>query len=405
MKRYPYFFISLVLALSACQVTNATPTVPPSLQPSTKPTFTLAKTGITPTPIIVEPTPTVTTSPTTASSSTPTSIPTPTATLPPMGLPFIHEQPGDLYTTVFSIPVGGDSIIHYRGGDNPDMEITGPDAIAVLPDDTFMIADLIANRLLHYDQAGNLLNKIELYDLGIVNVADLRVSGDKLFLLEISLDFSPPRYRVNQLSLDGNLITSDDIPAGFHIEDGLTGITIDCEGQIVLEMGGGSDMYRLEDIQSSSDTMNVPNGYYCNNILYRVVNSGFQKPPLITAGNVLYETRLTTGLGGLTLVKVFIDGSSYISRDDVVNDQVIKVDQTIHYFGSDRISQGVARVPLSEMYYPIMRDIAVNDRGEVFFLLPRRDSLDVVRLNFYQSLEPLPPSTVVPQITISTSQP
>jgi hypothetical protein len=321
-----------------------------------------------------------------------------------MYLPVIHEQPGELYTTVFSIPVGGNSIIRYRGADNPDMEITGPNAIAVLPDDTFMIADLIANHLLHYDKTGSLLDTIELYDLGIANIADLRVSGDKLFLLEVSLDFSPPRYRVNQLSRDGKLIASYDISESFGIDQGLTGIAIDCDGSVLVELEGGFYLYRLQDIQNNA-AIATPSGYYCNNEFYRIVSSGSPYRRAMTAGDVRYETQLTTDFGGLTLLNVFQDGSFYVFREDVVDDPIVKVDLTLHYIGADMISQGVARVPISEAYYYIMRNIVVTAKGEVFMLLPKRDSLDVVRLNFYRGLEPLPPSTVVPQITISTSQP
>jgi hypothetical protein len=322
-----------------------------------------------------------------------------------MGPPIINEQSGDLYTTVFSIPVGGNSIIHYRGGDNPDMEITGPNAIAVLPDDSFMIADLIANRLLHYDKVGNLLNKIELYDLGIVNVADLRVRGDELFLLEISLNFSPPRYRVNQLSLDGKLVASYEIPEGFHSEDGLTGISIDCDGSILVELEGGFQLYRLQDILNNPASANKPGGYICNDKLYRVVNSGSPNYRAMIAGDTIYNTQLTTDFGGIRILDVFQDESFYILREDVVDDPVVKVDQTVHYIGADTVSQGMARLPLSEAYYYIMRNIVANPKGEVFVLLPRRDSIDVVRLNFYMSIESLPPSTIIPQITILTTQP
>ena len=320
-----------------------------------------------------------------------------------MGLPNIHEQPGDLYTTVFSIPVGGDSLIHYRGGDNPDMEITGPDAIAVLPDDTFVIADLIANRLLHYDKTGNLLDKIELDDLGIVNVADLRARGYDLFLLEISLDFSPPRYRVNQLSLDGKLIVSYDMVERYGIDYGLTGIAIDCDGSVLVELEGGFYLYRLQNILNNA-AIATPSGYYCDNKFYRIVSSGAPYRRAMMAGDVKYETQLTTDFGGLTLLNVFQDGSFYVFREDVVDDPIVKVDLTLHYIGANMVSQGVARIPLTEAYYYIMRNTVANAKGEVFVLLPRRDSLDVVRLNFYKSVEPLPPSSVVPQI-ISTIQP
>ena len=123
------------------------------------------------------------------------------------------------------------------------------------------------------------------------------------------------------------------------------------------------------------------------------------------AGDVIYETQLTTGLGGFSLITVFEDGSFYVLRDDVVEDVPIVVDQTMHYICADMVSQGMARIPHSEIFYYIMRSIAVSSKGEVFFLLPRSDSLDIVQLNFYKNLEPLPPSSIEPQIFISTNQP
>ncbi len=284
------------------------------------------------------------------------------------------------------------------------MEITGPDAIAVLPDDSFVIADLIANRLLRYDKAGNLLDKIELDDLGIVNVADLRARGYDLFLLEINSGFLPPRYRVNQLSINGKLIARYDIPESFGDAQGLTGIALDCDGSVLVELEGGYYLYRLKDFQNSVATP-TPSGYYCNNQIFQIVRSDSPGRRALMAGDARYETQLTTDFGGLRLLNVFHDGSFYVSREDVVNDSVIKVDQTLHFINAEKENQGVARIPVAEAYYYIMRNTVANEKGEVFVLLPRRDSLDVVRLNFYQSLEPLPPSTIIPEVTLQTGQP
>ena len=123
--------------------------------------------------------------------------------------------------------------------------------------------------------------------------------------------------------------------------------------------------------------------------------------PNILAGDMTYETQLTTGLGGFRLLQVFDDGSFYVVRDDVVDFQVIKVDLTVHYVDADGVVQGAARIPLSEFYYYIMRSTAIASNGEVYALLPRPDSLDIIRLNFYKELEPLIPGAVIPQITVS----
>lgn len=81
-----------------------------------------------------------------------------------------------------------------------------------------------------------------------------------------------------------------------------------------------------------------------------------------------------------------------------MNEQAIQVDQTIHFVGADNNVIGTARVPVSEFFYPVRRNAAINSRGEVFVLLPRRDSLDIVRLNFFGELAPLIPGAANPEI-------
>lgn len=390
------------MALASCQGVFASATVSPLIPTAQEPTANSATIETTLPRGVDLPKQTATSFPKNTSSIT--SVPKLSATkkTSPMGLPIINLDFGELYAPVFSIPEGDSSLIHYRGKGIPGMEITGPNAIAILPDDSFMIADLIANRLLHFDIKGKLLNKIELDQLGIVNVADLRVEGNELFLLEISLDFTPPRYRVNQLSIEGNLIASYDIPDGFHIENGLTGIANDCDGNILIEVEGGFSLFSLQSIQNKSSEKK-PTGYYCNNQFYRIVTSNNPRYREIRVGEKANITKMTTDFGSIRILKVYPDGSLFLLREGVIDDPTVRVDLTVHYIGSDSVSQAVARAPIAEAYYYIMRNIAVNSKGNVFFLLPRQDSLDVVQLNFCKSINPLPPSTVIPQIEIMES--
>jgi hypothetical protein len=123
------------------------------------------------------------------------------------------------------------------------------------------------------------------------------------------------------------------------------------------------------------------------------------------AGDVTYVTQLTTGFGGLISLGVYPYGGFYLIRDDVVNSQVIQVDKTVHFISADGIVQGMARVPLSEFYYPVRRSMAIDPSGDVFVMLPRSDSIDIIRLNFYAQLEPLVPGAVIPKITVSPNTP
>ncbi len=337
-------------------------------------------------------------------SPKPTPTLKPTATLSSARAPIIHNIPGEIYETLFSIPVGERSIIKFN---IPSCcgNIEGPNAIAVLPDYTFLISDPIGGQLLNYDHEGHLLSTIKLVKLGIGYVRDLRVKRNEIYLLETSYQ----KFRAHRLTQVGELIASEEIPYQFPIdnqnsentlEGGLTGIAIDCEERIILEVIGGSILFPLSEVQKQSDPSHVTQGLLCNEKRFFVSTPGLWSDPKVTAREVIYQTKLTEGLGGLNFLDLFQDGSFYLVRDDVMPTTTIKVDQTIHYIDENGVVKGVARVPLSEFYYPITRNTAVSPNGEVFALLPRPDSLDIIHLKFYQELEPLIPGAVVPQITI-----
>lgn len=58
---------------------------------------------------------------------------------------------------------------------------------------------------------------------------------------------------------------------------------------------------------------------------------GLWKDPQVTAGDTIYQTKLSEGLGGLQFLDVFEDGSIYLVRDDVMPITPLKVDQTVYY--------------------------------------------------------------------------
>jgi hypothetical protein len=318
--------------------------------------------------------------------------------------PVIHTLPGEVYETVFSIPIDERNSIQYN---IPSCcaNIEGPNAIAVLPDNSFLISDPLGRRLLKYDQDGRLQQTIKMDELGIGYIRDMRVKGDEIFILDTAYQ----NFRVFLLTLDGKFISSEKFPYQFPIdaqkyentlEGGLTGIAIDCIERIILEVFGGLKLFPLSEVQKQNDPSFISQGLICNGKKFFVSTPGLWVDPQVTAGETIYQTKLSEGLGGLKFLDVFEDGSIYLVRDDVMPINPIQVDQTIHYFLENGVFQGVARVPLAEFYYPITRNAAVSLNGEVFALLPRPDSLDIIRLNFYQELEPLIPGATVPQITI-----
>ncbi len=327
----------------------------------------------------------------------------------PARAPISQDSQGSFYDTLFSIPVGGENIIKYK---IPSCcgNIEGPNAIAILPDGSFLISDLPGRRLLKYDLVGRLQEMIKMDELGIGYVRDMRVKGNEIFLLETAYQ----NFRVHRLTLDGKLIASEEIPHQFLIdgqnpentlEGGLTGIAIDCIERIILEVSGGSGLFPLSEVQEQNDPRLITQGLFCDGKRFFVSTPDLWKDPEVTADKTIYQTKLSEGLGGLHFLDVFEDGSIYLVREDVMPINPIKVDQTVFYIDNIGGIQMVARVPLSEYYYPISRNTVVGLNGEVFALLPRPDSIDVIQLNFYQVLEPLMPEAAIPQITVGQSLP
>lgn len=329
-------------------------------------------------------------------SETFTTIPSPSL----VPHPVILNGNGAHYEIVLSIPAGNEEL-PYRGVDKPEMEISGPDAFGSFSNGDWAIADLIGNRIQIYDSKGEYLVPINLSALGILNIADLRISQDALFVLEINLG-PPIRYWVHSISRQGKLISSIDIPEGYHLENGLTGLIIDCDGNILLEMGGGSSFYQLKG-KEGNQILNERNAsYICNGNSYRVAENAIGENAAILAGGMTLETSLSFGYGGLTILKVMPDGSLFVNRADVVSGvsigRPIVVDDTVHYISANGQQLGVARIPVTERYYYILRNLSVGPDGNVYCLLPTPDSLEILRLNFYTSLNPLLPDASLPEV-------
>lgn len=340
-----------------------------------------------------------------------TKLPTTTSTSSPLPTsvfaPVIREESGALYETLFTIPVGGDSVIQYL---DSGCCINGPNAMAALPDGSFLISDMVSeSRLLQYSPTGELINTIPLEELNILWVYSLQVRNSTLYLL--ARDFQDSFF-VYEMNLDGHVKTVHAFSGKFAIggdnllEQGLTGMMVDCDGDILLEVEGGEALYRLADVQNHPDSTDLMSGFTCRSELYHSQPSGSQNTRQFVVGEMIFSTMVTEKLGGLNLLEGFGDGSFYLLRTDVLSDPVIHVDETVHYIGADRMPQGMARLPIKEFYYTdyINSSIAVSDKGELFVLLPRLDTISVIRLNFYQQLEPFMSGAVVPQIT-SSAQP
>ncbi len=141
VKNLCYFALMTVI-LAGCRLTKSTTTTPLTPEPSQE---SMPNTSQATMPSTQSFLPLSTTSSSIATSSrTQIATSAPRATARAVIQPVIHGQPGDTYKTVFNIPAGDNKIFHYLIGPT---SIEGPNALAILPDDSFLISDYSGNRL------------------------------------------------------------------------------------------------------------------------------------------------------------------------------------------------------------------------------------------------------------------
>lgn len=322
------------------------------------------------------------------------SNPTATLTRTPIPTPAISvkDKPGTLYERVFTVPVGEDGV-HYEGVDVPESLAWGPAGFTVGPGGDFWIADSVSQRILHYSPRGQALGVINLQGQ-VVGIYDVEVSRAEILVL----DSSSQVPKVLCISLDGKSQKVYDLPMGLRLENGLTGIGIGEEDEVRVELEGGYKIYQLVDANGRLNPVRL-DGYSLGGKLY------WMGGPNGTAGDVKLETRLTHGLGGLSFLGANPDGGFYVVRDDVVNDQIIQVDRTVHYLNVNGEQLGLARMPLSEQFVYVPHGLAVGPDGAVYALITRRDAVDIVRLNFFKEMDPLLPTALEPLITTNQQSP
>lgn len=344
-------------------------------------------------------------SPNPAPSIIPTLELSPTSAPPALMSPVIHDQPGSIFETVLQIPVGEDGIL-YRGAGVEDMDPVGPNGLVVTPDGGFIIGDVNRNRLMRYDAAGRRLDDIDLTSLGILNISDLVGAGEALYILEISFKVLPERYRVNQLTTSGELVRQYDLPEGYHLENGLYGLEIGYsatgESQVLVQSGAsaGSLYYRIPDsVEKPPEAL--PALPVFGKSLRREDANPDELARLVIDGQ-MFESRMTAG-GTIALLSARADGSLYLQREDLVaRAPAITTDLTIHYISPQGEPLGVARYPLMDWYFHLWRYLTVGPDGNVYALITRENSVDVLRLNFYQYLEPIQTGAAEPVVLNSS---
>lgn len=307
-----------------------------------------------------------------------------------------YAQDGNGYEVVFTIPIGENGI-HYEGVSVPEMLTWGPAAFTIAPDRSFWIADTAGDRLLHYSPTGNLLGKIDLKDL-IVGATDVEVAESGIWVLDQAS--MPPKAM--RFAEDGAVLAKYDLPSGLHLEDGLTGIDLGDQGELLVEREGDAYVTQITNADGKLVEIVTTNGYVHKGKPFAAhasgPNSTTPRGGTIIAGQLNIEVETENDLGGMQILGFGPQDDFFVALEELVQnpDTGLQIDQTVRHYDESGKYMGVARVPITEQYTYVQQGIAISPDGSAYVLATRPDRAEVLRLVFTESLDSIlfePPGT------------
>jgi hypothetical protein len=289
--------------------------------------------------------------------------------------PATADGGGGVATAPFSVPVGEDGITYDPEGDPP----SGPSSFAVLDDGSVVIADTMAMRfgeprLLRFDATGSPLGSTVLTDVEVASIMDVATDGRKLAVLDVYPAME--RYRVLVLGESGEVETIYDIPEGFHLEDGLSGLAWDDSG-VLLEIEGGASYARVaSDGQFPTTRTLLIDGTPIT------ITPGSGLSAAVEAGPASFEVTRNTDLGGTSLIGRAPDGSLLIVVDEVGLDDEGAFEVTRRVQRYSAVGELLAEQSfLIEQYADIGRTLEMTADGRVAHLVTFIDHIEIRVLN------------------------
>lgn len=245
----------------------------------------------------------------------------------------------------------------------------GPGLIAVTEDGAAHIFDPVDGRLVR--ATADDVQFIDLFALDVYSVTALAADGLELILVEVF--FGPERHRIHRIDATGAISSSVDLPIGFRLEDGLSGVLSDDDGDVILEFGGG-DTYGRYDAASGTFDRD-------SSAVIRGVEVIPAAPDVLIDG-ILITADLVGDFGGLRYLATDDGGRHVVERVDVLDMNPLRVLRTVEWYSATGEILGSARVPaIDEQAIDVAPGIAVDGRGHVVALLALQEQVVVLPLD------------------------
>ena len=265
-------------------------------------------------------------------------------------------------TDSFDVAVGPDGVTFEEDGAPP----SGPSSFTIMSDGSVVIADSMAvgrgePRLLHFDRTGEPIGTIDLAQQEVVSIVDVASDGDRLAVLDVFVAMN--RYRVLILSTDGGLIDVFEVPDGFHLEDGLTGLEWDDEGPLLsFEFGA-----RYARIAPGADPR--PEQVLILEGLEVEITRGEGRVAEVRVEDSTFRVERATDLGGINLIGLAPDRTWALVVDEVDPDaDTIEVTRRLlRYTASGELLAETA-FAAGQQYVAISHPLEMAADGEIFYM-------------------------------------
>lgn len=280
---------------------------------------------------------------------------------------------------LFSVPAGPEGIGIDAGGDG--RQPRGPSAMTVDERDRLWIADVVQERLVAYSLSGQ---RTELVDLtGRVDaIADVAVRGDVIAVLDTYP--VPPRIARHDLSTE-TWLADVEIPSAMGLAAGLSGIDWDPSGRLLIEFEGGARSITVDELHLGVARVQVgkPIGDRWFTASVERTSGQLGHTAELRYGTVSIEFATTGYMGGIHAVGPSAGGVIVtVSELDQDEDGVITVLEMVHRVSREGRDEASAAAPTHTSFVPVINNFAITRAGDVLFLVPQRDRLDVLVIQF-----------------------
>ena len=272
-------------------------------------------------------------------------------------------------TASFTVPVGVNGVT-YDEGPYP----SGPSSFVVVADGGVVITDTAAvrdatPRLLRFDASGNAEEPIPMQDYRAVSMIDIASDGLRLAVLDIYVALD--EYRVLVLDASGSLESQIDIPEGFHLENGLTGLLWDDQG-LLLEIEGGTRYARLEPDRNPEPTTTL----IIDGVAVTLTDAG--QVTTVQIDEDAFEVTRSTQFGDVGLIGLAPDGSVLLHLDEVFDDPAgLRVERRVQRYSTDGELLREVSVDLAEQYVQIVHQLEMTADGAVAHMVSLPDRVEV----------------------------